>query len=640
MASLTTGVSEPTIISPTKFEPKFRFNFELKLTEEQKWVDKHPFDMPHNAPGVEFTITAEFNKETSKLDLKISKNITEIAIAIVEITIPGMESLIKDVSKWKNNICFDGIPIPFYFDICSKVNNFCDLNESSEHKYCVPISCSVIWYGFLYEFRDSDSYYTKLREKYNKDSSDIIIKVEDTKFCSHRFLLSKTSPIFKELLLSDINTEDNSVHIQDVDAEVMRELLSFLYYGRLKNAVKDRNLTLKVFKAASLYKLSKLVNVCALLLTNDLTKDNVNIDILLRPKKMVYGFKGSKGLKTLKQDNTNQTNHTNGTQDKREKLTNMTEVTEGASPLTKFSFNCELELTKQDGWVDSEIFHTDSVPGVDFKISAYINYRSTHMNVKITKSEPGAATAIAEMTIFDMPLILRDITGWTDTYYFNELPLAIHSDKCPKKDTHCDPSSLGEHKYSAKINCSITWLGFTDDDYYSSSVYNDVIKFCRKESSDVILKVDEIDFLAHKILLRTESEVFQKILDADLEEKCICLSDLEIDVIQELLAFLYNGKLKASTNEELAVRLFKTACVYKFSKLKNVCALILSNKLTLDNALMMVKIGTLYSSSLLRERAITFLKTHKLEILKSNDILTQLTLEYNVVYKKKFNKFL
>ncbi|KAH0549302.1 hypothetical protein KQX54_007877 [Cotesia glomerata] len=521
MASLTTGVSEPTIISPTEFEPKSRFNFELKLTEEQKWVDKHLFDMPHNAPGVEFTIKAEFNKETSKLDLKISKNITEIAIAIVEITMPGMESLIKDVSKWKNNICFDDIPIPFYFDICSKVNNFCDLNESSEHKYCVPIGCSVIWYGFLYEFRDSDSYYTELREEYNKDSSDITIKVEDIKFCSHQFLLSKTSPVFKELLLSDINTEDNFLHIQNIDAEVMRELLSFLYYGRLKNAVKNRNLTLKVFKAASLYKLSKLENVCALLLTNDLTKDNV---IMM------------------------------------------------------------LEM-------DSLTF--------------------------------GAAAAIAEMTISDMPPILRDITGWTDTYHFNELPLAIHSDKCPKKDTHCDPSSLGEHKYSAKINCSITWLGFTDDDHYSCSVYNDVIKFCRMESSDIILKVDEIDFLAHKILLRTESEVFQKMLDADLEENCISLSDLEIDVIQELLTFLYYGKLiKASTNEELAVRLFKTACVYKFSKLKNVCALILSNKLTLENVLMMVKIGTLYSSSLLRERAITFLKTHKIEILNSNDILT------------------
>ncbi|KAH0549300.1 hypothetical protein KQX54_007870 [Cotesia glomerata] len=547
--------------------------------------------MLHNDPGVEFTIIAEFNKKTSKQDLKISKNITEIAIAIVEITILGMESLIKDVSKWKNNICFDDIPIPFYFDICSKVNNFCDLNESSKHKYCVPISCSVLWYGFLYEFRDSDSYYTELREEYNKNSSDITIKVEDTKFCSHQFLLSKTSPVFKELLLSDINTEDNSLHIQNIDAEVMRELLSFLYYGRRKNAVKNRNLTLKVFKAASLYKLSKLENVCALLLTNDLTKDNVIMMLEMDSLTFI--------IRIYKMESST-----------------VTEVTEGASVITKFYFNCELELTKQDGWVDSEIFHTDSVPGVDFKISTYINYRSTHMNVKITKSEPGAAAAIAEMTISDMPPILRDITGWTDTYHFNELPLAIHSDKCPKKDTHCDPSSLGEHKYSAKINCSITWLGFTDDDHYSCSVYNDVIKFCRMESSDVILKVDEIDFLAHKILLRTESEVFQKMLDADLEENCISLSDLEIDVIQELLTFLYYGKLiKASTNEELAVRLFKTACVYKFSKLKNVCALILSNKLTLDNVLMMVKIGTLYSSSLLRERAITFLKTHKIEIL-------------------------
>ncbi|CAG5101906.1 Protein of unknown function [Cotesia congregata] len=184
------------------------------------------------------------------------------------------------------------------------------------------------------------------------------------------------------------------------------------------------------------------------------------------------------------------------------------------------SINCELELTKQDEWVDSKILRTKNIPIKGFKISAYINYRSTHMNVKISKSDRGVVAAIAEMTISDMPSILRDITGWRDTYHFNELPLAIHLDKCPKKDTHCDPSSLSEHKYSIKINCSITWFGFiSDDNPNPSTLFKDRLrKFWLKETWDIILKVGEYKIHAYKMMLVEESKVY--LMKSMLLKKC------------------------------------------------------------------------------------------------------------------------
>ncbi|XP_008551218.1 uncharacterized protein LOC103573788 [Microplitis demolitor] len=290
---------------------------------------------------------------------------------------------------------------------------------------------------------------------------------------------------------------------------------------------------------------------------------------------------------------------------------------------TTISFDCELELSKKRGWVDSNIFHLDCAPEVNFKVSAYINYRNTRVNIKVSKSEVEVAYAIVKITVPGTPTILEDVSGWKDAVYFQDVSIPANSDICSKLGLNCNPADSDEHVYQIKINCSIIWFGFIDDLRYSEAVYSNIQKYCTVESSDIKIKVEDTDFLAHKFILRTESKVFEKMLakDVKLEENCIYLSDLEVDVIKELLLFIYYGKLQeAVVDNELTLKLFKAASVYQLSKLKNVCALLLSNKLTFDNVKMLMKIGTLYNSSILRQRAIAYIINNRLEFLCPDDL--------------------
>ena len=64
--------------------------------------------------------------------------------------------------------------------------------------------------------------------------------------------------------------------------------------------------------------------------------------------------------------------------------------------------------------------------------------------------------------------------------------------------------------------------------------------------SDMILKIQETSIPVHKAILAARSPVFAAMFGHDLEENkkgIVAITDLDIDVLKEMLKFIYTGKV-------------------------------------------------------------------------------------------------
>jgi speckle-type POZ protein len=112
--------------------------------------------------------------------------------------------------------------------------------------------------------------------------------------------------------------------------------------------------------------------------------------------------------------------------------------------------------------------------------------------------------------------------------------------------------------------------------------------FDSMENSDVIFKIGGRPFPAHKLILVTRCQVFAAMFKHDTKEKLsseIEIKDVEPDVFQQLLRFIYTGRLSLATMETMAVALFIAADKYLLDQLKDKCELFLLNKMTPVNCL-------------------------------------------------------
>jgi len=106
----------------------------------------------------------------------------------------------------------------------------------------------------------------------NKDFSDVIVICGDSKFHCHKVFLAARSPVFKAMLTVDMKEKNSSeVHIEDVTADVMEELLQFIYKGKSSNF--DKYVTDLLF-AADKYQIDSLKEQCEKKLISSIESGN------------------------------------------------------------------------------------------------------------------------------------------------------------------------------------------------------------------------------------------------------------------------------------------------------------------------------------------------------------------------------
>ncbi|PIK35688.1 putative speckle-type POZ protein-like [Apostichopus japonicus] len=108
--------------------------------------------------------------------------------------------------------------------------------------------------------------------------SDVTLCVNGREFQAHKAILAARSPVFNAMFEHEMEEKkQNRVEITDVDHEVMKEILRFIYTGTAPNLEKMAD---DLLAAADKYALERLKVMCEEALCSNLSTDNV-ADVLV-----------------------------------------------------------------------------------------------------------------------------------------------------------------------------------------------------------------------------------------------------------------------------------------------------------------------------------------------------------------------
>ena len=135
------------------------------------------------------------------------------------------------------------------------------------------------------------------------------------------------------------------------------------------------------------------------------------------------------------------------------------------------------------------------------------------------------------------------------------------------------------------------------DKMLTSSNFSDFKIVCQTHTLDV-----------HKTILAARSDVFAAMLSADNKEtksSKLIIEDFDIDVVRQMVTFIYTGKLKDSENL-VCPELLLLADKYNLSDLVNHCGITLAENLKLENAVAVLNVAVKTSSKYLLKMAASF----------------------------------
>lgn len=149
---------------------------------------------------------------------------------------------------------------------------------------------------------------------------------------------------------------------------------------------------------------------------------------------------------------------------------------------------------------------------------------------------------------------------------------------------------------------------------------------------DIKLAVSGKEYYAHKAFLAAQSPVFLAMLKNDTIEKRhnrVELVDIDGEILEELLLFVYSGKVKSM--ETNVYGLLAAADKYAIEGLKAMCEEHLCQNLSLDNVVTSISLADRQNAAMLKKHAIDFLVTHKNEFANSDEYKTIENLEANIL---------
>jgi speckle-type POZ protein len=142
--------------------------------------------------------------------------------------------------------------------------------------------------------------------------------------------------------------------------------------------------------------------------------------------------------------------------------------------------------------------------------------------------------------------------------------------------------------------------------------------------SDVTFNIGERQFKAHKCILASNSQVFMAMFEHPTKENItnqVVIEDIEPEVFQELLRFIYTGRLSSPlTLDTMATRLFVAADKYLLDRLKSECEIHLLRRMSADNCIEFLKLVSeqIHPADNLKQGAIDFFRRFPGEIMSTD----------------------
>ncbi|XP_008545845.2 speckle-type POZ protein [Microplitis demolitor] len=163
--------------------------------------------------------------------------------------------------------------------------------------------------------------------------------------------------------------------------------------------------------------------------------------------------------------------------------------------------------------------------------------------------------------------------------------------------------------------------------------------FDSKIGNDVILKVKDQVFEAHKIVLMARSPVFLTMFSSEMienKEYKVNIPDIDPDIFKYLLEFIYTDDV--SNLDAVAEDLLEVADRYMLDSLKDRCAESLCHSLTVDNAVKLLILADRYCVEEMLEHVSNFILTNAENVVETPEyeLMEKTNPSLGLVLFKKF----
>jgi speckle-type POZ protein len=116
----------------------------------------------------------------------------------------------------------------------------------------------------------------------NNKYSDFVFIVDNKEFFAHKCILSVRSKVFEAMFSNDmIESQSNRCTIDDIESEVFKELLTFIYTGK---APKAQTMVEKLLAAAEKYEILEIKDFCANIIFKDIKNENAIQNLIIADK--------------------------------------------------------------------------------------------------------------------------------------------------------------------------------------------------------------------------------------------------------------------------------------------------------------------------------------------------------------------
>ncbi len=146
--------------------------------------------------------------------------------------------------------------------------------------------------------------------------------------------------------------------------------------------------------------------------------------------------------------------------------------------------------------------------------------------------------------------------------------------------------------------------------------------FDKMPFSDVNFRVGGRELSAHKSILVTRSKYFAAMFQHPTKEQStdqIKIEDIEPQVFQELLRFIYTGRVPLDKLETMAVGLFIAADNYLIDELKMKCENYLLLHMSPDNCVILLLHGDLNNPAEYMKKAAKFFRRYPSQVVMATD---------------------
>jgi speckle-type POZ protein len=145
--------------------------------------------------------------------------------------------------------------------------------------------------------------------------------------------------------------------------------------------------------------------------------------------------------------------------------------------------------------------------------------------------------------------------------------------------------------------------------------------FDNMQFSDVNFNIGGREFLAHKVILSARSQYFAAMFKHPTKEQStnqVKIEDIEPDVFQELLRFIYTGRVPLEKLETMAASLFISADKYLLEELKLNCENYLLHHMSPDNCVVLLIHGDLLNPAEPLKEAVKFFRRLPSQVMATN----------------------